>query len=157
MKDCPTIYLICGFLGAGKTTYSKKLAETTGAIHLNPDDVCMHRYKPEEYESNWEYCFTQTLDFLWQEIANYIKQNKDVIFDVGFWSKLSRDKAVNKVKQMGGKPVIYYVYAPDDILKQRIATRKGKIAEQNLLNFDNTKKLFEEPSEGEDFVTIKNY
>lgn len=157
MKNCSTIYLICGFLGAGKTTYSKKLAETTGAIHLNPDDVCAQRYRPEEYENNWEDCFTQTLDFLWKEISTYIKQNKDVIFDVGFWSKASRDEAVNKVKKMGGNPIIYYVYAPDTILKQRIATRKGIIAERNLLNFDITKKLFEEPSEDEDFVTIKNY
>lgn len=157
MKDCSTIYLICGFLGAGKTTYSKKLVETTGAIHLNPDDVCMQKYSPEEYENNWEYCFTQTLDFLWQEISTYIKQNKDVIFDVGFWSKSSRDEAINKVKQMGGKPIIHYIYAPDSILKQRIATRKGIIAERNLLNFDVIKKLFEEPSEDEDFVTIENY
>ncbi len=157
MKKCSTIYLICGFLGAGKTTYSRKLAKDTGAIHLNPDDVCMQKYSPEEYETNWEDCFTQTLDFLWQEISAYIKQNKDIIFDVGFWTKSSRDEAVSKIKQMGGNPIIHYIYAPDAILKQRLKTRKGKIAEQNLLNFDLIKKSFEEPSEDENFIFIKNY
>lgn len=153
----PTIYLMCGFLGAGKTTYSKKLAQNTGAYHLNPDEICMQKYTPEEYENNWEVCFAQTLEYLWQEIAAYIKQNKDVIFDVGFWTKSSREQAVNKIKQLGGKPIIYYIYAPDYVLKQRLTTRTGKIAEQNILQFDIIKKSFEEPSQDEVFVTIKNY
>ena len=157
MKKTPTIYLICGFLGAGKTTYSKKLAETSGAIHLNPDEVCMQKYSPEEYEKNWALCFAQTIDFLWQEIANYIQQNCDVVFDVGFWSKSSRQDAINRVINMGGKPIIHYIYAPDDILKQRLKMRTGKIAEHNLQNFDNIKKYFEAPSPDENFVTIKNY
>ena len=91
MNKTPTIYLICGFLGAGKTTYSKKLAESSGAIHLNPDEICMQRYTAEEYENNWEFYFVQTIDFLWQEIADYVKQKHDVVFDVGFWTKSSRE------------------------------------------------------------------
>ncbi len=157
VRHKPTIYLICGFLGAGKTTYSEKLAQNTGAIHLNPDKVCMLKYPYEEYENNWETCFAQTIDYLWQEIATYIREHKDVIFDMGFWTKSSREQAVNKVKQLGGNPIIYYIYAPDSILKQRLAQRKGKIAEQNLLHFDTKKKSFEEPSQDEVFVTIKNY
>ncbi len=153
----PTVYLMCGFLGAGKTTYSKKLAQNTGAQHLNPDEFCMQKYPPEEYENNWEACFVQTLEYLWQEIATYIKHYKDVIFDMGFWTKSSRKQAVNKIKQMGGNPIIYYIYAPDEVLKQRLKTRTGKIAEQNLLQFDIIKKSFEEPSQDEVFVTIKNY
>ena len=153
----PTIYLMCGFLGAGKTTYSKKLAQETGAIHLNPDEVCMLRYTSEEYETNWDFCFAQTVDYLWQEIATYIKRNKDVIFDMGFWTKSSRQQAINKIKQMGGNPIIYYIYAPDSVLKQRLTKRTGKIAEQNLLHFDSIKKSFEKPSQEEVFVTVKNY
>ena len=91
MNKTPTIYLICGFLGAGKTTYSKKLAESSGAFHLNPDEICMQRYTAEEYENNWEFCFAQTIDSLWQEIADYVKQKHDVVFDVGFWTKSSRE------------------------------------------------------------------
>lgn len=151
------VYLICGFLGAGKTTYSKKLSQEIGAIHLNPDEVCMKKYKPQEYETDWEYCFSQTVDYLWKQTSVYVHQNKDVIFDMGFWSKKSREEAVGKIKQMGANPVICYVYAPDTVLKQRIMSRKGKIAEQNFLNFDIIKKSFEEPSEDENFIMIKNF
>lgn len=157
MTNNSTVYLICGFLGAGKTTYSQKLAQDTKAIHLNPDEICMQKYSPEEYETNWEACFAQTLDFLWQEIGKHIKNNQDVIFDVGFWSKSSRNEAVAKVKQLGGTPIIYYIYAPDYILKQRIKSRTGKIAEHNFLHFDDIKQSFEAPSPDENFITINNF
>ena len=49
-QDKPICYLICGFLGAGKTTYSKKLAQQTNATHLNADELCMKLFKKEEYE-----------------------------------------------------------------------------------------------------------
>ena len=153
----PTVYLICGFLGAGKTTYAKKLAQSTGAIHLNPDEICMKRYKREEYENNWEYCFSQTVDYLWEQTAAYVRQNKDVILDMGFWSKSSRKEARKKVIKMGANVKGYYIYAPDVFLKQRIMSRKGKIAEQNFLNFDIIKKSFEEPSEDENFIMINNF
>lgn len=59
---------------------------------------------------------------------------------------------------MGGNPIVYYIYAPNSVLKQRLTTRRGKIAEQNLLHFDNIKKKsFEEPTQDEVFITIKNY
>ena len=80
----PTCYLICGFLGAGKTTYSQKLAQETGAIHLNPDEWCMKLFDRTEYEKNWDICFSKTIALLWEKASEYAKQNKSVIFDMGF-------------------------------------------------------------------------
>lgn len=157
MEKVSTVYLICGFLGAGKSTYAEKLARDIGAVHLNPDVVCVQKFSPQEYENNWDWCFAQTMDCLWREIATYVKQKRDVVFDVGFWSKSSRSEAVARVREIGGKPLIYYIYAPDDVLKQRLKKRTGKIAEHNLLCFEEIKKSFEEPSQDETFVTIKNY
>lgn len=54
-------------------------------------------------------------------------------------------------------PIVYYVYAPDEILKERIAQRPGKIAENNIKNFDTIKQMFEEPQADEDFIRIDNY
>jgi predicted kinase len=157
MKKVSDVYLICGFLGAGKTVCSKRLAQDIGAVLLNPDEFCMQNYTPGEYENNWDFCFAQTMDILWQKVAACVKQGKDVVFDVGFWSKSSRVEAINRVKKMGANPLIYYIYAPDEVLKQRLKKRTGKIAEHNLLCFEEIKKSFEEPSPDEAFVTIKNY
>src|SRR3990167_4812165 len=34
----PTAYIICGFIGAGKTTFARKLESETGAIRITKDE-----------------------------------------------------------------------------------------------------------------------
>ena len=157
LNNKPTCYLICGFLGAGKTTYSKKLASTTNAIHLNADEWCMKLFAKDEYEKNWEACFLKTMEHLWARAKEYAQQQKSVIFDIGFWNKPSRTEAKEKASRMGFLPVIHYVYAPDNILKERISKRQGAIAVHNLKHFDEIKQLFEEPDETENYIKIDNY
>ena len=153
-QNKPICYLICGFLGAGKTTYSKKLAQQTNAIHLNADEWCMKLFKKEEYEKNWENCFLKTMEHLWEQAHTFSKQGLSIIFDIGFWDKQSRIDASNKATSLGFTPIIYYIYAPDDILKERISKRPGAIAEHNIKHFDEIKKYFQEPDEDEKFVKI---
>jgi len=38
MKTKPIVYVICGFIGAGKTTFAKKLEEKTGAVRITKDE-----------------------------------------------------------------------------------------------------------------------
>ena len=61
------IFLICGFLGAGKTTISKQLAKQYDAEYMNVDNHVMQMFARDEYESNWEKCFTTAEDDLWQK------------------------------------------------------------------------------------------
>ena len=117
----------------------------------------MKLFSKDEYEKNWEDCFLKTMDYLWDRASEFFKEEKSVIFDIGFWSKQSRDDACKKASELGGFPVIHYVYAPDNILKERIAKRKGAIAENNIKNFEEIKKLFEEPNEDEKYVKIDNF
>ena len=42
MKRKPIVYLICGFIGAGKTTFAKKLEEKTGAVRITKDEWSIH-------------------------------------------------------------------------------------------------------------------
>lgn len=151
------VFLICGFLGAGKTSISKQLTQEYDAEYMNVDNHVMEMFSPDEYESNWEECFTAAEEDLWQQIQQCATTNKNVVFDVGFWTRESRDAARRRATQSGMEPIMYYVYAPDEILKQRIANRPGKIAENNIKNFDTIRKMFEEPKTDEDFVRIDNF
>lgn len=152
----PVCYLICGFLGAGKTTYSKKISNETGAIHLNPDEWCVKLFSKEEYEQNWDACFSKTIEYLWKEAEEYAKQRTSLIFDMEFWTKLSRDKAIKKAVELGFSPIIHYVYAQDKVLKERISKRTGVIADYNFKHFDEIKKQFEEPIADECVIKINN-
>lgn len=151
------LFLICGFLGAGKTTFSKKLAYEHNAEYMNVDEYVMRNFTKEEYENNWEECFSKAEEALWKKIYKCAKNNQNVVFDVGFWTRQSRDNARNRAQEIGITPVLYYIYAPDEILKQRIATRPGSIAANNIKKFDSIKQMFEVPQSDEDFIQINNY
>lgn len=151
------LFLICGFLGAGKTTVSKRLADEYNAEYMNVDETVMKTFTPDEYENNWETCFGKAEEMLWQKVQECAEHNKNVVFDVGFWTRKSRDDARLRATQVGMAPVLYYVYAPDKILKQRIAKRPGKIAANNVKNFDTIKQMFEPPQADEEFVQVDNF
>jgi len=38
MKTKPIVYVLCGFIGAGKTTFANRLTETTGAVRITKDE-----------------------------------------------------------------------------------------------------------------------
>lgn len=151
------LFLICGFLGAGKTTISKQLAQQHDAEYMNVDETVIQMFAPEQYHNDWESCFYEAEKVLWLKIQECAKCDKDVVFDVGFWTRKSRDEARLRAQQIGLEPVLYYVYAPDNILKQRISKRPGKIAANNIKNFDTIKQIFEPPQSDEKFIRVDNF
>jgi len=153
----PILYIIHGFLGSGKTTFSKKLSLETGAVHINPDEWCMKLFDKKNYEQHWEKCFDETVNILWEKAAEYLSNGTDVIFDMGFWDRQSRNHAKSIAAKCNSDFKHYYLYVPDDIAKERILSRSGKIAENNVRNFDEIKKLFSEPDSDEDAIIINNY
>jgi predicted kinase len=152
-----TLYIIHGFLGSGKTTFSKKLSLEIGAVHMNPDEWCVKLFDKKNYEHNWEKCFDETVNILWEKVAEYLTNGTDVIFDMGFWDRQSRNHAKSIAIKYNSDFKHYYIYVPDDIAKERILSRSGKIAENNVRNFDEIKKLFSEPDVDEDVIIINNY
>ena len=50
MKIKPNVYLICGFIGAGKTTFAKKLEEKTGAVKITKDEWSIRLIEKELWE-----------------------------------------------------------------------------------------------------------
>ncbi len=155
-----TLHIIHGFLGAGKTTFSQKLATELlatelNAVHLNPDEWCMKLFAKEEFENNWEKCFTATLEILWQKTREYLNKGTDVIFDSGFWDRASRDYARQVAEECHSDFKHYFIDTPDNVAKQRLSLRSGKIATNNIKNFDEIKKLFSAPDADEEVIIIK--
>ena len=158
MKESRTLYIIQGFIGAGKSTYSAKLAERTKAIHLNPDKIVTEMFKKDEYMNNWESCFDKALDFMWKNTIELLNQNKSVILDMGFWKKNDREYARGIAKQLGVKLEHIYLSVPDEVLKERIrTTRPAEWVKIHLDNFEKNKLNFEEPDATENYTTINNY
>jgi predicted kinase len=153
----PTLYIIQGFLGSGKSTFSKALAGKEGAVRLNADEWCSENYAPEQLAANWDACFADAVDNLWKTAKDLLGQNQSVIFDMGFWDTQSRIHARQKALEMNARLVHYYIYAPDNILMERLSKRSGPIAQNNIKNFALLKEAFNEPEAHEGAIRINNY
>ena len=152
------LYIVQGFIAAGKSTFSKKLKIDTNSIHINPDEWVSKLYKEDEYMSNWNECFDATVNKLWIDTEEYLKDGKSVIFDMGFWKRKDRDYARNVANKCNAKCVHYYLFVPDEILKKRIiSTRPEKWAKIHIENFNKNKSMFEKPSSDEEIIKINNY
>lgn len=152
-----TLHIVQGFLGAGKTSFASELAEKVKGLHLDADEWCRKLYDAEEREIDWNRCFDETVERLWGKASDCLQNDIDVVLDLGFWNKASRDFAKMKAKNFNCGLKHYFLYAPDEVLKERLERKDSKIAEINLERFEELKKYFEEPGEDEEFIRIDNF
>jgi predicted kinase len=118
-----TIHLICGFMGFGKTTLAKKLAEETGAVRLTPDEIMAERYGrnlPEpEFRQKWKEIDAD----IWRWTAEYVRKGRDVILDYGFWTRESRREACEKAEKTGASVVFHQLVCDMETARQRVLKR----------------------------------
>lgn len=120
----PIAYVICGFIGAGKTTFARKLEKQTGAIRITKDEWIINIFGNKiTSDKNFE-IYDKHITKLATDIAfKILKSGKDVIIDEGFWVKSQRDDIKKKILEVGAKPILYYVEHPVEKMRERVVTR----------------------------------
>ena len=123
MKPQATVYILCGFMGAGKTTFAKKLEERTGAVRITKDEwlIRMVGNDPsiDGYEDYNRRMWELSRDVAFQLAAKGI----DVIIDEGFWAKEHRDLMRRRAADVGAQPVVVYLDTPIETIRERVARR----------------------------------
>lgn len=156
-KDkAPVVYMICGFIGAGKTTFAKKLEMKTGAIRITKDEWLIklfgHNPRIEGFEE-----YDEKVCELSNNIAfNFVEHGIDVIIDDGFWIKKQREEMKKRIENAGAKAVLYYVKCPMEVMKERVVNRSNNLTEDSFEIdeelFDKYVKYWELPGEDEDYI-----
>ncbi|MEI7579460.1 MAG: ATP-binding protein [bacterium] len=157
-----TVYLIAGFIGAGKTTFSKKLETETGALRFTKDEwmiVLFGRNAPQV--ENFVKFDSFFVNFATELALKCATHGVDVIIDDGFWFKKQRDDVTKRIASIGANVKGYYLKCPKDILEQRVLGRSKQLSDDSFdidkEMFTNYYESFEEPSPDENFELIKNY
>lgn len=154
----PTAHIIIGFIGAGKTTFAKKLEKETGAIRFTKDEWMVRVFgntltdKHEEYDTKMASLAT--------DIAlKCLHAGIDVILDEGYWVKEHRDAISEKVRNAGGIPKLYYIETPFEIMKARTLKRSEDPKEDAFIidekTFDRYWNFFNAPGADEEFELVK--
>ena len=154
-------YVICGFIGAGKTTFARKLEKQTGAIRVTKDEWIIKIFGNKiTLDNNFE-VYDKNITKLATDIAfKILKAGKDVIIDEGFWVKSQRDDIKKKILQVGAKPIFYYVESSVEKMKERVINRSKNPTKDSFEiseeMFNSYLKYWQAPDESENVKVVKS-
>lgn len=86
--DRPTLYLMLGYPGSGKTTVAKTIHQLTGAVHLWADHERWRKFGEPTYSHAEN---LELYDGLNQKTAQLLKEGSSVIYDTNFNFYKDRD------------------------------------------------------------------
>ncbi|WP_460624161.1 AAA family ATPase [Kineococcus endophyticus] len=159
----PVVVLLCGMVGAGKTTFATRL-EREGYVRLSIDEELWSRfgrygldYPTEVYDEYSHVAEHVLLD----RLRSLVAQGRDVVVDFGFWSRASRDRYKRVVQEMGARWRLVHLDVPRDVLLRRLAVRSSRFDANaafpiDAATLDGFLARFEPPSgEGEEVWTAE--
>jgi predicted kinase len=150
-------YIICGFIGAGKTTFAKKLENETGAIRITKDEWMVKIFGNNiTSDKNFEEYDKKVTALAKQVAFKILESGSSVIIDEGFWARSQRDDIKRKITELGAQPFLYYVECPIEIMRERVVARSKTPPEDSFEiseeMFDSYLSYWEPPTADEGFI-----
>ncbi len=139
------IHIVFGPQGAGKSTYSKKLAIDANAVHLSIDAWMWAMYGadlPKTMNLKWimervERCEKQ----IWATAKQIGRCGGDVILDLGFTKLAKRKQFKALATEQNMQIQVHYVTAPHATRKARVLNRN--IEKGSTFSFEVTPGMFD--------------
>jgi len=137
-REMATIHFMHGFIGFGKTTVAKKLADDFSAVRLNSDEWMVKLYGQNPPAEHFKDYLNRIKELHWQLIEQLIKAGVDVIQEDGGWSKEGRAENVARAKMITDNIVFHSVQCSLETAKKRTLQRnanEGQLyIEENTFN-----------------------
>jgi predicted kinase len=99
------------------------------------NDICKAHDKFREYCDSID-------ELIWDMAALFLKKGHDVIMDMGFWSRTSRDRAREFAKENKAEVKLYAVVCPENVMWKRVLERTYNPSSQALFIDENAFELF---------------
>ncbi|MBX3735185.1 MAG: ATP-binding protein [Candidatus Didemnitutus sp.] len=155
----PTVHLLCGLPGCGKTTLARRMAAESGAIVLGHDERMVARHGTNPPEAEFAALAGAVTEELWREASEVVASGRDVILDWGFWTRAERDAARERVAAIGAIGVLHVVACEDKVARARTLARTatgGPVLEINGAAWDAFRARFEPPGADEGAVSSRS-
>jgi len=152
----PTLYLMLGYPGAGKTTTAKIIHELTGATHLWADQIRRERFGTPTYSHSEN---IELYDYLNELTAELLHTGQSVVFDTNFNFYKDRQRLREIATKHGGDSKLLWVQTPKEIARQRAVKDAHKHATRVLghmpeRDFERMTNNLEEPHDDEPYIEV---
>lgn len=155
------VFLICGKICSGKSTYAGRLREKQGAILLSVDEIMLAVFGLYAGDRHDEY--TERIQkYLFEKSVEIIRTGHSAILDWGFWTGKNRADAKAYYKSRDIACELHYLDVGDKVWKDQIAQRNRSVlagkAKAYLIDENLAAKfeaLFEAPQADEIDVYVR--
>ena len=125
------VYLICGRVCSGKSTYAMEMVKKHHAVLLSSDEITLALFgqhcgdRHDDYvERAQRYLFHKSLEILAQGIP--------VVLDWGFWTKEERDEARAFYGEKGSEYECHYIDVTDEEWHRRLQKRNAAVEKEEV-------------------------
>lgn len=121
----PTLYVLTGLPGSGKSTHATALVEATGAAHVAMDDaVLAHGLSLVDYEAR--FALQPEVE---ASIPALLRDGRSVVAEFGSWAREERERLRHLADGTGARVELHWVDAPVAVCMERVLARGGPDAE----------------------------
>jgi predicted kinase len=123
----PTLFLICGLPGAGKTTLAKQIESSRPALRLCPDEWIASLLADVNDQAELDRLRSPVESIQWEVAKRTLTFGVDVVLEWGFWSRAERNRYRTQAEALGAKVEIQYLAVSRDELWTRLSRRNANL------------------------------
>ena len=155
----PVAHIVVGFIGAGKTTFARKLEQQTRAIRFTKDEWMVRLLGNTPPQDTFEEYDRRMASLATDMALKCLESGMDVIIDEGFWTREHREEIRQKVSNVRAIPRIYYLNVPLEIMKARTLRRTANPPIDSFTideeSFNHYWKRFQPPDIDEECTVVE--
>lgn len=157
----PTVlHMVCGKIGAGKSTLSQRLAAQPQTVLIS-EDAWLARLYPNEIQSIADYvrCAGRLREAMAGHIAALLAAGMSVVLDFPSNTIAARAWARSVFEQAGASHALHYLDVPDEVCKARLRARNASGEhpfETTDAQFDQITSHFVAPTAEEGYRVVRH-
>ena len=149
------VYILCGKICSGKSTYSQKLRKSQKAVILSVDDITL-TLLGQNGGDTLDIYVEKLEQYFFQKSVEIVETGINVILDWGFWTKAERDFAKEFYNSHGIEYEFHYISINDEEWYRRLDKRNNDVLEKKSDAYyvdeglaEKFKSIFEIPTKNE--------
>lgn len=154
----PTVHIVFGPQGAGKTTYSRQMSEQAKGTRFSIDEWMGGLFGPDlpqPMSFAWIMARVQRCEHrIWATALDVVKRGGTAVLDLGFMKVVDRARFIALAEAEGLLVQLHFVSAPHALRRSRVMARNASKGDTFAFEvtpamFDFMEKQFELPTDAE--------
>ncbi len=153
----PSLIMLYGFPGAGKTHFARQLCEQMQAAHIQSDRIRSELFEKPRYDKREDDVVSHLMDYITEELLN---TGVSVVYDTNAKRFGQRRTLRDKARKSKAEPILIWLQIDPETALQRVLKRdKRKVDDKYAItltqeNFESYTKSMQNPSTAEDYIVI---